>query len=195
MFSLAALAALVSCSQKTVETPSLFREVSIVANSPVANTPQAKTQLSENAVVWEANDAIALKFTGNDVATHVATFSTSDKGASVTFNGKLPNTVSVAGGYEQTGYAVYPATAMGNDGAVTFTVDANPTASTSFATAKNLSSAKVSLVELDASGSADANFLNALSIIRFTVDPDVQTLTLTADKSLAGTAALQGMLL
>ena len=187
MFSLAALAALVSCSQKTVETPSLFREVSIVANST-----QTKTQLSTNAVVWEEGDDIALKFTKNStpVTVHVENFETSQSGPNVTFNGTLPNTVSVDAGYEKIGYAVYPATAMANDGTVTFTVNANPTAGTSFATDANLSSAKVSLEELDESGSTEANFLNALSIIRFTVDPDVATLTLTADKPLAGSAAL-----
>ena len=185
IFSLAALAALVSCSQKTVETPSLFREVSIVANST-----QTKTQLSDNAVVWEENDAIALKFTGTNVTTHVATFSTSDNGATVRFTGKLPNTVSTAEGYTSVGYAVYPATAMKDDGTVSFTVSGTPTASASFAINENLSSAVVSLADLDADGSAEATFKNALSIIRFTVDPDVQNIKLTASQPLAGTATL-----
>lgn len=184
IFSLTVLAALVSCKQEKIDTPSLFREVKIMAS-----TAETKTQLNENAVVWEKNDAISLRFE-NDAAYYVTSFTTEGTGSSAAFKGQLPNTVSVAAGYEPTGYAVYPAAAMKNDGTVTFTVDANPTAGTSFAAGDNLSSAKVSLADLDDKGSTSADFLNALSIIRFTVDPDVTSLKLTSDKSLAGTAVL-----
>ena len=186
IFSLAAVAALVSCSQKTVETPSLFREVSIVANST-----QTKTQLSDNAVVWEENDAVAIRFT-KVAAHHVETFTTTDAGASVKFKGTLPNTVSVAGGYAETGYAVYPAAAMANDGTVSASLPSAVTvnANGSFDSGKNLSSAKVSLEDLDETGSTTATFQNAFSIIRFTLDAGVETLEITADKPLVGTAAM-----
>lgn len=186
IFSLAAVAALVSCSQKTVETPSLFREVSIEANST-----QTKTQLNGNAVVWEANDAVAIRFT-KDAAHHVETFTTTQTGATVDFKGTLPNTVSVAGGYDEIGYAVYPAAAMANNGTVSASLPSAVTvnANGSFDSGKNLSSAKVSLEDLDETGSTTATFQNAFSIIRFTLDAGVETLEITADKPLVGTAAM-----
>lgn len=186
IFSLAAVAALVSCSQKTVETPSLFREVSIEASST-----QTKTQLDGNDVVWEANDAVAIRFTKDD-AHHVATFTTTQAGSNVNFTGTLPNTVSVDGGYAETGYAVYPAAAMEDDGTVSASLPSAVTvnANGSFDSGKNLSSAKVSLLDLDETGSTTATFQNAFSIIRFTLDAGVQTLEITADNPLVGTAAM-----
>lgn len=186
IFSLAAVAALVACSQKTVETPSLFREVSIEANST-----QTKTQLDGNAVVWEANDAVAIRFT-KDAAHHVGTFTTTQTGPTVDFKGTLPNTVSVDGGYAEIGYAVYPAAAMANNGTVSASLPSAVTvnANGSFDSGKNMSSAKVSLANLDATGSTTATFQNAFSIIRFTLDAGVETLEITADKPLVGTAAM-----
>lgn len=186
IFSLAAVAALVSCSQKTVETPSLFREVSIEASST-----QTKTQLDGNDVVWEANDAVAIRFT-KDAAHHVEIFTTTEEGATVDFKGTLPNTVSVDGGYAETGYAVYPAAAMEDDGTVSASLPSAVTvnANGSFDSRKNLSSAKVSLEDLDETGSTTATFKNAFSIIRFTLDAGVETLEITADNPLVGTAAM-----
>ena len=183
----AAVAALASCTQKTeVAAPSLEREVSIVATSA-----QTKTQLSGDAVLWEANDAVSLMFKKSAVP-FVTSFTTTAAGANATFTGTLPNTVSVAGGYGETGYAVYPATAMSNEGTVSFTLPSAVTvnANGSFDSGKNLSSAKVSLADLDAEGTTEAHFLNAFSIIRFTLDAGVETLTLTADEALVGTAAM-----
>lgn len=185
-FFFAALVAVAACNEVKIETPSLTREVTIKASSA-----ETKTQLSGDAVLWEANDAVALRFT-KDAAHHVETFTTADAGASVNFKGTLPNTVSFAGGYDEIGYAVYPAVAMANDGTVSASLPSAVTvnANGSFDSGKNLSSAMVSLANLDATGSTTATFQNAFSIIRFTLDAGVETLEITADKPLVGTAAM-----
>ena len=187
--AVAALAALVSCNRGNELVPSQnFRNVSIVAKSA-----ETKTVLQDNAVVWEESDAIKVRFDKTDKsASHLETFTTTQGGAEATFAGTLPNDVSGTGGYDATGYAVYPANAMDENGTVSFTLPSNVTvdATGTFSASENLSSAKVSLTELVSNGTTSANFLNAFSIIRFTLDPDVQTLKLTADKPLAGAAVM-----
>ena len=188
--AVAALAALVSCNRGNELVPSQnFRNVSIVAKSA-----ETKTVLQDNAVVWEASDAIKVRFDKTDAsASHFETFTTAQGGAEATFAGTLPNDVSQTGGYNATGYAVYPAAAMAADGTVSFTLPSNVTvdATGTFSASENLSSAKVSLTELVSNGTTSANFLNAFSIIRFTLDPDVKTLMLTANQPLAGAAVMK----
>ena len=184
LFSCAALAALVACNQNGGMNPPTERQVSIVAN-----TAETKTTLSENAVLWEVNDAIKVRFDKTDAASHFETFTTTGSGAAATFTGTLPNDVSVTGGYNDVAYAVYPASAMTEDG-ISATLPAAVTASTSFASGDNLSSAVVDLSDLAGTGTASATFKNAYSIIRFTLDPEVKTLVLTADAPLVGTAAM-----
>lgn len=187
--AVAALAALVSCNRGNELVPSQnFRNVSIVAKSA-----ETKTLLQDNAVVWEASDAIKVRFDKTDAsASHFETFTTAQGGETATFAGTLPNDVSATGGYNATGYAVYPATAMAADGTVSFTLPSNVTvdASGTFSASENLSSAKVSLTDLVSDGTTSANFLNAFSIIRFKLDSDVQTLKLTANAPLVGTATM-----
>lgn len=187
--AVAALAALVSCNRGNELVPSQnFRNVSIVAKSA-----ETKTVLDGNAVKWEANDEIKVRFDKTDPsASHFETFTTAQGGETATFAGTLPNDVSETGGYNATGYAVYPATAMAADGTVSFTLPSNVTvdASGTFSASENLSSAKVSLTDLVSDGTTSANFLNAFSIIRFKLDSDVQTLKLTADAPLVGTATM-----
>ncbi len=186
ILSVAAVVAVVSCNQKEMQAPSLVREVSIVANST-----DTKTQLSENAVVWEANDAISLRF-AKDAAYHVESFTTTQTGASVTFTGKLPNDVSTTNGYAATGYAVYPAAAMNNNGAVSYNLPSAVTANEngSFDSGKNISSAIVSLSDLEANGTTSANFKNALSIIRFTLSEGVKSIKISAGGNIAGASTM-----
>ena len=186
-FAFAAFAALVSCSENKIQNPSEVREVSIVANAT-----ETKTLLNGDAVVWEANDAVALLFS-RDAAYSVNTLTTTESGATAKFTGKLPNDVSVAGGYAETGYAVYPSSAVKNDGTVTFTLPSAVTANEngSFDSGKNLSSTEVSLADLDANGTTTANFKNALSVVRFTLSSGITSVKLTAaGGNLAGTAAM-----
>ncbi|MBR2128968.1 MAG: hypothetical protein IJ940_08910 [Bacteroidales bacterium] len=187
ILTLAVLATVVACHENKVSIePSLDRQVSIVAST-------TKTTLSENTVVWSDNDAIAVCFKGDAVAPHRAVFSTtSGGGKSASFTSTLPNYVSVDEGYNTDAYAVYPAAKMADDGTVTFSLPAAQVAEEngSFASGLNLSSAVVSLADLDEDGSAGAIFLNAFSIIRFSLSEGMESVEITADKPLTGDAPM-----
>ena len=189
--AVAALAALVSCNRGNELVPSQnFRNVSIVAKSA-----ETKTVLDGDAVKWEANDEIKVRFDKTDVSpstSHFETFTTAQGGATATFAGTLPNDVSQTGGYDATGYAVYPATAMDDNGTVSFTLPyTRNVASGSFPSGQNLSSATVSLNDLNTSGSATATFKNAFAILRFTLDPNIKSVKITASENLAGQASMK----
>ena len=182
ILSFVALAAVVACNQdKGLEQSRRF--------TIKAGANETKTLLDGDAVKWQSGDAIALCFTSTD-KTSINTFTTAETGVSVNFTGSLANDVTVAE-YGATGHAVYPADAMDNTGKVTATLAENVTAyeNGSFVNGKNLASAVVSLSDLKDNGTTTAQFLNAFSIIRFTVPADVATVEITADGNLAGSAA------
>ena len=183
-YSFAALAAVVACNQNGEMNPPAERQVTIVAQAS-----ETKTVLEGGAVKWEANDAVRVRFDKHDANSVFETFTTADGGETATFAGKLANDVSVTGGYNDVAYAVYPASALTESG-VSASLDATVEASASFASGKNLSSAVVDLSDLAGTGTASATFKNAFAIIRYTLDPGVQSLVLTADKPLVGTAAM-----
>ena len=110
-----------------------------------------------------------------------------------TFTGSIPNNVKYGGnndGYSDALYMVYPSTAMDETtGEVTFELDAEQSvAPGSFPSGLNLSSARVSFEDLETKGTANATFLNAFSIIRFTLPADVKALKITGTNNLAGEA-------
>ena len=161
-----------------------LREMSIMANAT-----ESKTLLQGDDVVWEKNDQIALIFSKNS-AKYVQAFATTDAGASATFTGTLPVEVSVAGGYAATGYAVYPSSAVSSEGNVSFTLPTAVTANENgtFESGLNLSSAVISLSDLDATGETSTAFKNAFSVIRFTLPENVKSMKLSADANLVGSA-------
>lgn len=186
IISFAALAILFACSEKKSMEPSVDRMVSIVAST-------TKTTLSENSVRWSDGDEVAVCFKGDQVDAYRAVFTSASAGSVTSvFNTTLPNSVTVAGGYGKTAYAVYPADKMGDDGTVTFDLPAQQKATEtgSFESGLNLSSAVVSLEDLDADGTTNALFMNAFSIIRFTLDADMKEVVITADAPLAGNAPM-----
>lgn len=183
IFSFAALAALTACVQENsvVDTPQA-REVSIVATA--ADT---KTVLNGDAVNWESGDEITLKFTGSEVV--LEKFQTSDGAATATFVGTISNDVTTTNGYAADVYAVYPSSAMNDEGAVVFELPAiQSVAPGSFPSGMNLSSSKLSLDELTTSSTVNADFLNAFSIIRFVLPENVVSLKVTGTENLAGAA-------
>lgn len=196
--SFAALAAMVSCEQENgpvqgTEPEEGRREVTIVADAS-----ETKTTLSQDAVLWENGDAVRLLFTpeaGTDLQVHTEEFTTATPGATATFTGSIPNNVKYASdgsAYSDDLYMVYPSTAMDeNTGEVTFELKAEQSvAPGSFPSGLNLSSARVSFEDLETKGTANATFLNAFSIIRFTLPADVKALKITGTGNLAGEAEL-----
>lgn len=196
--SFAAFAAMVSCEQENgpvqgTEPEEGRREVTIVANAS-----ETKTTLSQDAVLWENGDAVRLLFTpeeGTVLPVHTEDFTTANAGATATFTGSIPNNVKYASdgsAYSDDLYMVYPSTAMdATTGEVTFELGAEQSvAPGSFPSGLNLSSARVSFEDLETKGTADATFLNAFSIIRFTLPADVKALKITGTGNLAGEAEL-----
>ena len=199
LISFAALAAMVSCEQEGgpvqgTEPAEGRREVTIVADAS-----ETKTTLSaEDAVLWENGDAVRLLFTpeeGTDLQVHTEVFTTATPGATATFTGSIPNDVKYASdgsAYSDALYMVYPSTAMdATTGEITFELKAEQSvAPGSFPSGLNLSSARVSFEALEVEGTANATFLNAFSIIRFTLPADVKALKITGTANLAGEAEL-----
>lgn len=190
LFSFAALAALAACTEESkvepVPNPSeSFQEVSFVANA------QTKTHLDENNnVIWDANDAVALKFTASS-GLKIVNFTTAEGGESATFKATLTDDVTTSAGYSDNVFAVYPASAMHESGEIPVALPATTTvAPGSFPSGANLTSAVLSLDDLRA-GTATANFVNAYAIIRFTLPANVKSVKMVGTAPLAGTAMME----
>lgn len=162
-----------------------------------ADAARTKTLLDGNSVKWEDGDEIALRFTHDTKTASVGNFSTSiggDPVASADFTGTVAaDVLREDGGWHETAYAVYPATALAEDGAsFSLPADQKARADGAFAPALNLASAHVSLSDIRDDGKASAEFVNALSILRFSVTgDDVTSVTLSGSSPVAGSAPLK----
>ena len=188
---LATLALASSCQDEAGLNPPQPMEITLAASSV-----ETKTLLDGGSVKWEKGDEIAMVFTHATEAPAVHAFSTSiaSPAASADFKGTLPAEVIAAeGGYHEQAYAVYPSSAVGADGSVAFTLPSvqNVRADGTFASGLNLTSAPVSLADIQDDGKATAGFLNTFSILRFTVAADVTSVTLTGTAPLAGASSFE----
>ena len=188
LFSFAALAAVAACTEESqvepVPSPSeTFTEVSFVANA------QTKTHLDENYnVIWDADDAVALKFTSSSEV-KIVNFTTAKGGESATFKANLAGDVTTSAGYDNNVFAVYPARAVdavSGEIPVVLSTVVNGTIYSEM----NLSSAVLSLDDLRA-GTATANFLNAYAIIEFTLPENVMSVKISGTVPLSGTATMK----
>ena len=198
MIFFAAVAALVSCHKEPVQGPQPeqpqyedAREVTIEAGT------LSKTVLAGDQVMWEGGDEIALIFHHSTDAPHVnKTFANEEKekkSERAIFRGFVPNSVTVDNGYNDLGFAVYPKTAILENGTFSHTLPAEQEALAdgSFASGLNLSSAALALSEMGEGGSTKTDFRSALSILRLNLTSDIRSVTLTGTAPLAGTAPLQ----
>mgnify|MGYP002513837591 CR=1 FL=1 len=96
-------------------------------------------------------------------------------------------TKAAENGYDEDGYAVYPSSAVSDKGDVVYELPKVQTAheSGSFLSDVNLSSSKISLADLEDDGTATANFLNALSVLRVALSEDVTSVTVTGSAPFA----------
>ena len=159
-----------------------------------ADAARTKTVLDGGAVKWEDGDEIALRFTHDTKETVVGRFATSiEAGSAATadFTGTVAlDVLREDGGYDDAVHAVYPYDALTGEGVV-FALPASQQAreNGAFAERLNLASAALSLADIRDDGKASGTFLNALSILRFSVTGnDVTSVTLTGTAPLAGTA-------
>lgn len=184
--SFAALAAFISCVQENQLNPPQPLKVSI--NATAADT---KTVLDENAVKWEDKDEIALVLSGAEKA--VVKFTTAVEGTEPVAEAVFTGTIDPESAADKNDevLAVYPYSAV-VDGEISFALPAEQTVGEdgSFASGLNLSSAALSLEDITKDGEADAQFKNALAILRFTLPADIASVTLTGTAPLAGKAPL-----
>jgi len=188
---MAALALASSCQDEAGLNPPEQGDRTVTITAAPAQT---RTALDGGAVKWEDGDAISLVFTHPVAGPAVHQFSTALDASSVSadFTGTLPLEVyREESGYQETVLAVYPETALA-EGVVDFTLPAEQKVreNGTFADGLNLASASVSLDDIRDDGNAEATFRNALSILRFTVQDDVTSVTLTGTSPLAGKAPL-----
>lgn len=197
MFS-AAMAALVSCYEEPVQEPGNDDVLEDVREVSIKAATLAKSVLSGDDVWWEGGDQIALVFTHPTEAPHVnKTFVNDEKeNASyyATFTGAIPNEVTVENGYEDLGFAVYPVSAVTEEGVYSHDLPEVQYAKSngSFPSGCNLSSAALFLSNMDEEGSrTESDFRSALSMLRLQLSPDIESVTVTGTAPLAGVAPLQ----
>ena len=196
MFS-AAVAALVSCQIEPIQDtgvdylPEDVHEVSIKAAT------LAKSVLSGEDVWWEGGDQIALVFTHPTDAPHVnKTFVNDEKENTsyyTTFTGSIPNSVTVENGYEDLGFAVYPVSAVNEEGIYRYDLPEVQHAKDngSFPSGCNLASAALFLSKMEEDGSStETDFRSALSMLRLELSHDIESVTVTGTAPLAGVAPL-----
>ena len=165
-----------------------------------ANLAETKVALAGAQLHWENGDEIALVFPHKVEPWHVcglsATIEEENAPARAKFRGSMDKSVTVENGYAETGFAVYPKTAVAEDGSIAFNLPAVQTAATTvdkFAGIQkgiNLTSGNVSLKKIVNKGETDSYFENACSILRFTLADGVSSMTLTGTSNLAGQAPL-----
>lgn len=175
---------LLSCVREEVQEP-----VDVTINAGI----DTKTLIEGNDVMWESGDKVTVVFASSS-DTFAGEFTTSlesgIQSATARFHGSLPAEVIQENGYDDSGFIVYPSTAVDASGEVAFTLPAEQYArndgSGSFAQYLNLSSSAVSLSDLLDDGKADAQFRNALSVLRFNLSEDVESVVIAAENPLAG---------
>lgn len=190
IISLAAIAALASCIYEEGQAPEELIDVTISAGI------DTKTVMSGESVMWEAGDKVSLVFKKSPSGAFVGEFTADINGTSAkaTFLGGVATDVTVDKGYADAGLAVYPSTAVdAHTGEVTFRLPSDQYAkadeSGSFDQHLNLSSSVVSLEDIKDDQHADAQFRNALSVLRFNLSSDVESVVISAEKPLAGKPA------
>ena len=198
LLSFIALAIMVSClkdSGDSTTPPEQYNEYTLMAGIAT------KTVLSDaDKVLWENGDQIAAVFTKKDGTPYVGIMDSEIEGdvpvASTTFIGHFPQDVN-SEDCEDFCYAVYPETAVQADGTVSFTLpsEQTPRENGSFAAKYNLSSAVMSLSELEKDRNdvtkAAVIFRNSPSILRIALSEDVTSVTVTGTSPLTGTAPLK----
>ena len=173
-----------------------MRKVSVNAKIAQTKTVMSYDEMQRKiAVMWENGDEIALVFPHSTNGTsHVCNISTElDAPNSIAkFNGSLDKDVTVANGYLEDGYAVYPGSAVDAQGSMVFSLPAVQTAAEDggIQPGLSLSSGTVSLKKIVSDGEADSEFRNACSVLRFTLADNVTSMTLIGTSNLSGGAPL-----
>lgn len=191
-------AAFMSCQKEPAQEPQTENEVQEeLCDVRIEAGIQTRTVLDGTDVMWEPGDELALVFNHAEEAPHVnRTMVNADAeqvSARAVFSGRIPVSVCVENGYQEIGYAVYPEDAVTDEGAYVHNLPAvqEMTSDGSFPSGCNLASAPLSLSDLREDGTASAEFVSAMSLLRLNLTSDIETVTLTGTAPLAGVAPLK----
>ena len=182
LFLATMVAALSSCMEESALVP-VTPENQVTIKAVAGET---KTTLDGTAVIWEANDEIAVVLDKDMVKFAV---DGTPNGAEATFKGTM------ASKDFETAYAIYPATAYSYDQSttkVTLTHTLPAEQSGSVASGLNLSTAALSVEDLKA-GEAKGVFHNALTLLKVTAPAGVKNVKFSVPHSkpaLVGTATV-----
>ena len=189
----AALSAFMSCQK---EQPEELQDQQMIEFEIEAGI-QSKTTLDGTTVLWEGGDRLALVFQKTGDRPHVnktlVNTQSTQSTPRATFKGRIPMDVSEDNGYQDIGMAVYPVSAVTDQGAFSHDLPSVQEAmpSGSFPSGCNLSYAALSLTDIREDGSVTADFASAMSLLRLMLSPDIESVTVTGTAPLSGTAPLQ----
>ena len=178
----AAVAVLSSCVKENGLEPQANTDGKVTINAVAVDS---KTVLDGLNVVWENEDALSVVLAG-DVKTVAEFAAESVDGANAKFVYAGDDALAFDG--VTSAYAVYPASAVSQEGGVVKVSHTLPEVQTGVVeSGMNLSSAALSVEELVA-GQATATFNNALALLQVVVPAGVKEVTLTsANDGLVGT--------
>ena len=200
MIFLAAVAAFVSCQkepfQETQAEPEQTPQEEM-CDVRIEAGLQSKTVLEGTDVMWEPGDELAMVFHHVEDAPHVnktlMNAEAEQVSARAVFSGRLPVSVCVENGYAEVGTVVYPKDAVDEEGEFVHTLPAVQVAKDngSFPSGCNLASAAVSLSDLREGGTTAVDFVSAMSLLRFNLTSNIESVTIEGTAPLAGTAPLE----
>ncbi len=179
------------------DSTSHFRQVVLTAGTVETKTVLGGQDESDAkiAVLWEYEDEMTVMFSHPDNGVSKVSFKTSLETPSscADFIGIVSEDILAAdSGYESEVYAVYPPSAVAEDGTIAFALPVEQTVAEngSFASSLNLSSARLTLDAMRGGENPSATFRNAMSVLRLPLEDDVASVTLSGTSFLAGTAPL-----
>ena len=145
---------------------------------------------------WHVEDLISVVFNNTSLSPSITEFSAMPEiGTDVpkaVFTADFSNDITASNGYDDSGYAVWPASAVDNTGKIIFSLPQTQKTDVKGAAQNSLvlRSAGISLSDVNDDDEAQLDFTNAVSIIRFKASADIVSVTLTGTTSLTGTAPL-----
>ena len=186
---LAAVAAFASCVKENDLVPDQPETQADNIVTLKATSSDTKAVLNGADVLWYGKETVAvvLQKSGSPAYNIELTANVDEAIKNATFTGEISEEAKNDTGLEETGWAVYPNTAVPDpwDGFLHYTLPETQNG-TDIA---HISSARVNTADIQA-GAANASFNNFLTLLKITVPEGVNEVSLTANYGIVGTANL-----
>ena len=186
---LAAVAAFASCVKETDLVPDQPETQADNIVTLKATSSDTKAVLEGADVLWYGEEIVevVLQKSGSPAYNIEFTANVAEASKNATFTGTISEVAKIDTELEETGWAVYPNTAVSDpwDGYLYYELDETQNG-TDIA---HISSARVNTADIQA-GAANASFNNFLTLLKITVPEGVKEVSLTASYGIVGTAKL-----